>query len=104
MYEFDLDSDFENTANWEIEEEEEEEEEELTSSSDEDIGVFNQIKQLVIGGQTIKDKKLKKRRGHNDKNDHLVDDTLKFKFMTIALGIVIIGLKLTPQNSSTIAK
>ena len=56
MYEFDLDSDFENTANWEIEEEEEEEEEELTSSSDEDIGVFNQIKQLVIGGQTIKDK------------------------------------------------
>lgn len=104
LYEFDLDSDFENTANWEIEEEEEEEEEELTSSSDEDIGVFNQIKQLVIGGQTIKDKKLKKRRGHNDKNDHLVDDTLKFKFMTIALGIVIIGLKLTPQNSSTIAK
>ncbi|RCK65263.1 hypothetical protein Cantr_00967 [Candida viswanathii] len=104
LYEFDLDSDFENTGNWEIEEEEEEEEEEeLSSSSDEELGVFNQIKQLVIGGQRMKDKKLKKKRGSNGNgNDHLVDDTLKFKFMTIALGIVIIGLKLTPQNTAAV--
>lgn len=103
LYEFDLDSDFENTDNWEIEDEEEEDEfTSSSSSSDEEIGVFNQIKQLVIGGQTIKNKKLKRKRVHN--NDHLVDDTLKFKFMTIALGIFIIGLKLTPQNSSSITK
>ncbi|KAL6451108.1 hypothetical protein SBY92_002481 [Candida maltosa Xu316] len=109
LYGYDSDSDFDNsTTNWEgtEEEDEEEDEEELSSdnnSSQEEIGVFNQIKNLVIGGDNLQDKKLKRKKSKN-RDDHLVDDTLKFKFLTIALGIIIIGIKLTPQSPPTVTR
>ncbi|KAI5964069.1 uncharacterized protein KGF55_002011 [Candida pseudojiufengensis] len=65
-----------------IEEESSEEE-----SEEEETGVLNHIKSYVLG------------KKHKPK-DELVDDNLKFKFLTIALGIMIIGFKLTPKNSS----
>ncbi|EGW31938.1 uncharacterized protein SPAPADRAFT_55519 [Spathaspora passalidarum NRRL Y-27907] len=61
-------------------------------TSDEEIGMFNQIRYLVTGNDIYRGKKKKK-------NPHLVDDGLKFKFLTIALGIAIIAVKLTPQRS-----
>lgn len=44
---------------------------------------------------TPKDTKSKSKK---KRKDDLVDDNLKFKFLTIALGIAIIGLKLTPKS------
>ncbi|CAI5759999.1 unnamed protein product [Candida verbasci] len=85
---FDNDSDFEDWAEEEIEDIEEEEEiESSSSSSEEELGVFNHLKHIVMG------KKEKKRK----LSDELVDDGLKFKFLTIALGIIIISFRLTPH-------
>lgn len=116
LYEYDLDSDFENTSHWVLEEGEEEnehaDEEENNSTSntsgsgssseEEQMGVFSQIKHMVIGGDKTVNKSKKKRSKRDDQ--HLVDDGLKFKFLTIALGIVIIGLKLTPHNNQNITR
>ena len=116
LYEYDLDSDFENTSHWVLEEDEEEnehaDEEENNSTSntsgsgssseEEQMGVFSQIKHMVIGGDKTVNKSKKKRSKRDDQ--HLVDDGLKFKFLTIALGIVIIGLKLTPHNNQNITR
>ncbi|CAX41423.1 uncharacterized protein Sgm1 homologue, putative [Candida dubliniensis CD36] len=111
LYEYDSDSDFENTSHWVLEEGEEgnehDDEDNLTpntsgsSSEEEQIGVFRQIKHMVIGGEAVN--KSKKKRSKKD-DQHLVDDGLKFKFLTIALGIVIIGLKLTPHNNQNITR
>ena len=57
---------------------------------------------MVIGGDKTVNKSKKKRSKRDDQ--HLVDDGLKFKFLTIALGIVIIGLKLTPHNNQNITR
>ncbi|RLV90818.1 hypothetical protein JA1_004326 [Spathaspora sp. JA1] len=62
-------------------------------TSDEEIGMLNQIRYLVMGNMLYGGKKNKKK-----KDQHLVDDGLKFKFLTIALGIAIIAIKLTPQH------
>ncbi|KAF6068997.1 hypothetical protein FOB64_003634 [Candida albicans] len=116
LYEYDSDSDFENTSHWVLEEGEEEnehaDEEENNSTSntsgsgssseEEQMGVFSQIKHMVIGGDKTVNKSKKKRSKRDDQ--HLVDDGLKFKFLTIALGIVIIGLKLTPHNNQNITR
>ncbi|CAK9435300.1 uncharacterized protein LODBEIA_P57350 [Lodderomyces beijingensis] len=70
-----------------------------SASSEGEVGMLNQIKHLVMGGaKEAKSKRKSKNR------DALVDDNLKFKFLTIALGIVIIGLKLTPQSHNPAAK
>ncbi|KAI5956454.1 hypothetical protein KGF54_000929 [Candida jiufengensis] len=68
-------------------------EEESSSSEEEEMGMLNHIKSYVLGKETKKSK--------NKYKEELVDDNLKFKFLTIALGIMIIGFKLTPKNSST---
>lgn len=68
--------------------------ENYSSSSEEEIGMLKQIQYLVMGNTNKKSKGKHKRK----EDQHLVDDGLKFKFLTIALGIIIIGLKLTPGN------
>ncbi|KAK6462926.1 hypothetical protein DFJ63DRAFT_334504 [Scheffersomyces coipomensis] len=73
--------------------------EEITSdssfSSEEDIasGMFNHIKYLILGANSVSKRKGKK------KKDSLVDDGLRYKFITIALGIIIIGVRFSHQTS-----
>jgi hypothetical protein len=55
-------------------------------SSDEEIGIINQFKHMILGGSKKKYMKNK---------EELVDDRLKYKFMAITLGIMIIGLKIS---------
>ncbi|KAI5968011.1 hypothetical protein CANMA_002779 [Candida margitis] len=64
-----------------------------SSSSDEELNMLHKIRSYVMG--PTKDSKSKSKRRSKD---DLVDDNLKFKFLTIALGIAIIGLKLTPKS------
>lgn len=52
--------------------------------------VFNQMKQLLFG-TTLAENKIAK----SDKNRPLTDDGLKYKFLTIAIGIMIIGIRCT---------
>lgn len=59
------------------------------------LNTFNQLRYLIMG----KDHFRKSRRAH----DPLVDENLKYKFLTIVLGIVIVGFRLTahPQLPPT---
>lgn len=62
------------------------------SSSDIDytkLNTFNQMRYLIMG----KDHFRKTRRA----DESLVDENLKYKFLTIVLGIVIVGFRLTAQ-------
>jgi len=54
-------------------------------SSDEEIGIINQFKHMILGGS--------KKKKYMKNKQELVDDRLKYKFMAITLGIMIIGLK-----------
>lgn len=91
------DSDFENDT-WELVAENEDENNHeyyatSSSSSEEELNMLHKIRSYVMG--TPKDTKSKSKK---KRKDDLVDDNLKFKFLTIALGIAIIGLKLTPKS------
>ncbi|ODV81582.1 uncharacterized protein CANTADRAFT_3675 [Suhomyces tanzawaensis NRRL Y-17324] len=66
-------------------------------SSDEEMGMLTQIKYLILGSSAIMLKNSKKRR----EQQQLVDDGLKLKFMTITLGIMILGLKLSQQTNAS---
>lgn len=52
---------------------------------------FNQIKYIVLGKEHMK--KLKKR-----KDEIIVDENLKYKFLTLVVGIVIVGFRLTSHT------
>lgn len=52
--------------------------------------IFNQLKYLITGSYSTP----KKSHARNDS----VDDGLKYKFLSIAIGILIIGLRCTNQN------
>lgn len=73
------------------------EEQEQTTSEDtssEDAGVLGQMRNLFAGrSNTVPKKKRTKKE-----LQQLVDDGLKLKFLSITLGIMIIGLKLSHQN------
>ena len=98
LSEDEADSDFEND-NWELVADGEDEttreyyatSSSSSSSSEEELNMLHKIKSFVMGAP--KDTSSKKKR-----KDDLIDDNLKFKFLTIALGIAIIGLKLTPKS------
>lgn len=57
-------------------------------SSDEELGLIGQFKHMILGSNKKK----------YMKNEELVDDRLKYKFVAITLGIMIIGLKFSHQN------
>lgn len=59
------------------------------SSSEEELGIIGQFKYMILGSNEKNKKK---------KDDGLVDDRLKYKFVAITLGIMIIGLKFSHQN------
>ena len=63
------------------------------SSSEEELGMITQIKYLMFGASALSAKQKRKKDQHL-----LVDDGLKYKFFTIALGIMIIGLKFSHQH------
>ncbi|ABN68149.2 predicted protein [Scheffersomyces stipitis CBS 6054] len=63
------------------------------SSSEEELGMITQIKYLMFGASALSAKQKRKKDQHS-----LVDDGLKYKFFTIALGIMIIGLKFSHQH------
>lgn len=56
------------------------------------LNTFNQMKYLIFGKEHLR----KKAKG----GDSLVDENLKYKFLTIVIGIVIVGIKFTshPQQ------
>lgn len=60
----------------------------LSDHYDEATGVFALFKYLMLG-----------LLAKHQKNDELVDDGLKYKFVTIALGIMIIGLQLSHNRN-----
>ncbi|KAI5962058.1 hypothetical protein KGF57_001503 [Candida theae] len=103
LSEDEIDSDFENDT-WAIVSEGANEnsrelyESSSSSSSEEELNVLYKLRSYVMG-TTPKESKSKKKR-----KDDLVDANLKFKFLTIALGIAIIGLKLTPKSQSAIGQ
>ena len=68
-----------------------------STSSEEELGMLNQIRHLVLGKET---KSKSRGKGKSRQKEDLVDDNLKFKFLTIALGIMIIGFKLTPHGQN----
>ena len=59
------------------------------SSSEDEVGMLKQIQYLILGPAAKKTKK---------KEAKLVDDSLRFKFLTITIGIIVVGLKLSHQN------
>ena len=69
----------------------------VSTSSEEELGMLNQIRHLVLGKET---KSKSRGKGKSRQKEDLVDDNLKFKFLTIALGIMIIGFKLTPHGQN----
>lgn len=85
-----FDNDFENDSDFEVDEfhnnsdfcvddiDELDDLEELEETDDEEIGIFGQLKHLIMG---------------KPKNDITVDDSLKYQFLTIAIGILIIGIR-----------
>lgn len=58
------------------------------SSSEDELGLIDQFKHMILGSNKSK----------YMKNEELVDDRLKYKFVAITLGIMIIGLKFSHQN------
>lgn len=54
------------------------------------FGLFNQIKYLLTGSYQINKK--------SPKNDSSVDDSLKYQFFSIAIGIIIIGIRFGHYN------
>lgn len=102
LSEDEVDSDFENDS-WALAEDGENENGQeyyditssSSSSSEEEENMIHKIRSFVLG--TPKDTKKKRK-------DDLIDDNLKFKFLTIALGIAIIGLKLTPKSQLAITQ
>ncbi|KAK6202293.1 uncharacterized protein RJT21DRAFT_1704 [Scheffersomyces amazonensis] len=65
-------------------------EEEYSSEEELLTGMFNHVKYLVLGANSVKKRRKKK--------DSLVDDGLKYKFVTIALGIILIAVKFSHQQ------
>lgn len=59
------------------------------------LNTFNQMRYLIMG----KDHFRKTKRA----DESLVDENLKYKFLTIVLGIVIVGFRLTAQPQVTLA-
>lgn len=55
------------------------------------LNPFNQMKYLILGKEHLK---------KNKRADSMVDENMKYKFLTIAIGIVIVGIKFTthPQH------
>ncbi|KAK6458758.1 uncharacterized protein RJT20DRAFT_131916 [Scheffersomyces xylosifermentans] len=92
-------SDDERDSDVSTEVEREEEWEEITSdgsSSEEEIGMLNQIKYLILGVKSVEGSKKKR------KEQSLVDDNLRYKFLTIAIGIMIIGLRFSHQTNPNV--
>ena len=53
------------------------------------LNTFNQMRYLILGKEHF--------RKTTRRDESLVDENLKYKFLTIVVGIVIIGFRLTAQ-------
>lgn len=82
-----IDDDYEDILHEDVENEEQSSgsESEIVYS---DLNTFNQIRYLIFGKGNLRNKK---------KSESLVDENLKYKFLTLAIGIVIVGIKFTSQ-------
>lgn len=66
----------------------------LLSLEDEEVGIFEHFKHIIIGTQGLSEKKRKRLE------QPLVDDGMKLKFLTATIAIMIIGLQFHPKRKA----